>query len=56
MRERNTKTITFDNAIVTIHFPNLTEDKRRLRTKAMHKAAEDLLKAKEKAAFNRKAG
>ena len=42
MRERNTKTITFDNAIVTIHFPNLTEDKRRLRTKAMHKAAEDL--------------
>ena len=50
------KEIITDRLIIRVYSPEITEDKRRLRTKAMHKAAEDLLKAREKAAFNRKAG
>lgn len=40
--------ITFSNAIVNVHFPDLTEEKRRQRTKAVYKAAEALLKTRRK--------
>jgi len=35
----------FENAIVNVHFADLTEDKSRRRTKAIHKAAENLMKS-----------
>lgn len=52
MREgnENAQTFYFENAIVRVHFSELTEEKRKIRTKTLHKATEDLLKAREKGA------
>ena len=52
MRERveclHTTQLASSNAIVNIHIPYLTEDKRSRRTRAIQKAAEDLLKSRGK--------
>ena len=50
MKERNEciKTITSSDAIVNIHIPILTEDKREKRTKAIQNAATELMKAEMK--------
>ena len=49
MREgvETTQTFIFPNAIVNVHFSELTEEKRKLRMKVVKKAAEELLKARE---------
>ena len=36
---------TFPNAIINVHFPDLTNEKRKQRTKTMQKASEALLKS-----------
>ena len=50
MKDRNAcvhvKTTIFPNAIINVHFPDLTEEKRNQRKKAMQKAAEKLLKSR----------
>lgn len=45
MREQIETQFIFENAIVNVHFADLTEDKSRRRTKAIHKAAENLMKS-----------
>lgn len=45
MREHTETQFIFENAIVNVHFADLTEDKSRRRIKAIHKAAENLLKS-----------
>ena len=44
MSEQIETQFIFENAIVNVHFADLTEDKSRRRTKAIHKAAENLMK------------
>lgn len=55
MREgvETTQTYIFPNAIVNVHFSELTEEKRKLRMNVVKKAAEDLLKAREKTQHER---
>ena len=50
MREgvETTQTFIFPNAIVNVHFSELTEEKRKSRMKAIEKATEELLKVREK--------
>ncbi len=50
MREgvETTQTFIFPNAIVNVHFSELTEEQRKLRMKVVKKATEDLLKVREK--------
>lgn len=42
--QRESKTFTYPNAIVRVHFPALSEEEQKRRMKQIHKAAEDLLK------------
>lgn len=52
MSEQNehmqTRTFYFSNAIVNVHFPQLTEEQRKQRSKVLYKSAEELLKSKER--------
>ena len=43
-----TRTFTYPNAIVRVHFPDLTAEENTKRMKQIHKAAEELLKEKVK--------
>lgn len=43
-----TNKFAFPNAVVNVHFPDLTEGTRKQRMKAVHKTAEELLKSKQK--------
>ena len=45
MSEQLETQFIFENAIVNVQFADLTEDKSRRRTKAIHKASENLLKS-----------
>lgn len=38
------KTFTYPNAIVRVHFPDLTDEENKRRMKKIQKAAEELLK------------
>ena len=40
------KTFTHPNAIVRVHFPDLTDEEQKRRMKRIYKAAEELLKEK----------
>ena len=40
-----TKTFTYSNAVVRVHFPDIDEAERKQRLKGVQKAAEVLLKA-----------
>ena len=42
--QRETKVFTYPNAIVRVHFPDLTDEEQKRRMKQIHKAAMDLLK------------
>lgn len=44
----NTTTFKFPNAVVRVHRPELTDQERNKRMKAIHKASADLLKEVEK--------
>ncbi|MBR4859322.1 MAG: hypothetical protein IKU08_09095 [Clostridia bacterium] len=48
MDSYNTTTFNFPNAIVRVHRPELTDQERSKRMKAIHKASADLLKEVEK--------
>ena len=41
-----TKTFTYPNAIVRVHFPDLSDEENKKRMKQIHKAATELLKNK----------
>lgn len=43
---KEVKTFSFENMTVRVHIPELTEEERTRRMKAIHKAASDLLKSK----------
>lgn len=38
------RTFTYPNAIVRVHFPDLTDEEQKKRMKKINKAAEELLK------------
>ena len=38
------KTFTYPNAIVRVHFPDLSDEEQNRRMKKIHKATEELLK------------
>lgn len=40
-------TFTYQNAIVRVHFPDLTDEEQQKRMKKIHKAAAELLKERE---------
>ena len=42
--QRETRVFTYPNAIVRVHFPDLTEEENKKRMKQLHKAAEEILK------------
>jgi ribosome recycling factor len=42
------KVFTYPNAIVRVHFPDLTDEEQKKRMKRIHKAASELLKEKRK--------
>lgn len=44
--QRETRTFTYPNAIVRVHFPDLSEEEHKKRMKLLYKATEDLLKEK----------
>ena len=52
MRSKDTysrvETYTFPNAIVRVHFPDLTEEERARRQKILHDAAASILIAEER--------
>ena len=56
MREgiETTQTFIFPNAIVNVHFSELTKEQRNLRMKVVKKATEEILKAKERTQHERK--
>lgn len=41
---KEVRTFNFPNCIVRVHIPDLTEEERERRMKAIHNAAADLLK------------
>lgn len=41
---KEVKTFTYQNAIVRVHIPDLTDEERKRRLKAVHSAAENLMK------------
>ena len=43
--QRKSQTFTYPNMIVRVHFPDLTDDERKKRSKELYKAAEDILKS-----------
>lgn len=42
--QRETKVFTYPNAVVRVHFPDLTEEEQKRRMKQLHDAAAELLK------------
>lgn len=44
--EGQTKTFQFPDAVVRVHFPDLTDEEREKRMRSVRKAAEDILKDK----------
>ncbi len=44
--QSNSKTFIYPNAIVRVHFPDLTDRENNRRVKNIQKAAEELLKEK----------
>ena len=42
---KETKVFTYPGMVVRVHFPDLTEEERAHRTKAVHDAAAELIKA-----------
>lgn len=42
--QREIKTFTYPNAIVRVHFPDLSDEENEKRMKRIRKAAEELLK------------
>ena len=42
--QSETKVFTYPNAIVRVHFPDLTDEEQQKRMKKLHKAAAELLK------------
>lgn len=44
--QREVKTFTYPNAIVRVHFPDLSEEENNKRMKKIQKAAAELLKEK----------
>lgn len=44
--QRETKTFTYPNAVVRVHFADLSDDERNRRMKQIRKAAEDVLREK----------
>lgn len=42
--QSETKVFTYPNAVVRVHFPDLTEEEQKRRMKQIHKAAAELLK------------
>lgn len=42
--QREVKTFTYPNAIVRVHFPDLSEEENKKRMKKIQKAAAELLK------------
>ena len=43
--QREVQTFTYPNMVIRVHFPDLTDEERKKRTKELHKAAEELLKS-----------
>ena len=43
---KETRTIFFPNMVVTVHFPDITEDERKRRMKIIHDASAELLKSR----------
>lgn len=43
--QREMRTFTYPNMVVRVHFPDLTDEEKKKRTKELHKAAEELLKS-----------
>lgn len=42
---KETKIIEFDNMVVHVHFPDISEEENRRRLQGIYKAAVDLLKS-----------
>lgn len=42
--QSETKVFTYPNAVVRVHFPDLTDEEQKRRMKQLHKAAAELLK------------
>lgn len=42
------ETFTYRNAVVRVHFPDITDEENRKRMKKIQKAAEELLKAQKR--------
>lgn len=42
---KEVKTLSFENMTVRVHIPDITEEERTRRMKAVHKAAGELLKS-----------
>lgn len=45
---------TYPNMIVRVHYPDITQEEHNRRMKQVHKAAENVLKSKEKGERNGK--
>lgn len=45
---KEVRTFTYPNMTVRVHIPDLTEEQKSRRMKAVHKAAAELLKSKTK--------
>lgn len=43
--QREMRTFTYPNMVIRVHFPDLTDEEKKKRTKELYKAAEDILKA-----------
>lgn len=43
--QREVQTFTYPNMVIRVHFPDLTEEEKKKRTKELHKAAEEILKS-----------
>lgn len=52
--EGQTKTFQFPDAVVRVHFPDLTDEERERRMRRVRKAAEDILKDKFLPKYQRK--
>ena len=48
------KEFVYPNAIVRVHFPDITEEEHERRMRQVHKAAEGVLKSREKGEKNGK--
>ena len=43
--QREMRTFTYPNMVIRVHFPDLTDEEKKKRTKELHKAAEEILKS-----------